>query len=133
MPLSRPTRYVPGRRNRNLERVLHPGRKQVFRQIENGRMVRDVIGRFGERLAGEPLLEPVMLQGTPVSEVKLEESRRRFQYEIARLPGRLRALEVSTAPYSVTFSECLNRDLHRICAELLLARELQSSRIGGSA
>ena len=107
-----------GRLKLSTSKVLHPGRKQVFRQIENGCMVRDVIGRFDEQLPGEPLLQAVMRQGTSVTHIELEESRRRFQGELTRLPDHLRALEASATPYAVSFSECLNRDLHRIRAEL---------------
>ena len=43
-----------GRLKLSAKKLLYPGRKQVFRQIENGQMVRDVIGRFDEPIAGEP-------------------------------------------------------------------------------
>src|SRR5260370_36999874 len=42
------------------KKIIYPGRKQVFRRVEAGRMVRDVIGRDGEKLDGEPLLQPGM-------------------------------------------------------------------------
>jgi nicotinate phosphoribosyltransferase len=45
-----------GRLKLSSKKVLYPGRKQVFRQIDNGLMVRDTIGRFDEQLPGEPLL-----------------------------------------------------------------------------
>ena len=45
------------------KKVLYPGRKQVFRVVEDGRMVRDVIGLHDEILEGEPLLRPVMRGG----------------------------------------------------------------------
>jgi nicotinate phosphoribosyltransferase len=107
-----------GRLKLSTSKVLYPGRKQVFRQIENGYMVGDVIGRFDEQLAGTPLLQPVMRRGAPVAHIELEESRQRFQSELARLPDHLRALEPSKAPYPVSFSEYLKRDLNRIRAEL---------------
>ena len=56
-----------GRLKLSAKKLLYPGRKQVFRQIENGQMVRDVIGRFDEPLAGEPLLKPLLLSGQPVT------------------------------------------------------------------
>jgi nicotinate phosphoribosyltransferase len=107
-----------GRLKLSTSKVLYPGRKQVFRQIENGSMCHDVIGRFDEQLPGEPLLRPVMRHGAAVAPIELEESRRRFQCELRRLPNQLRALEPATSPYPVRFSECLNRDLDRIRAEL---------------
>ena len=39
-----------GRLKLSTKKVLYPGRKQVFRQYENGRIVRDVIARFDESL-----------------------------------------------------------------------------------
>jgi nicotinate phosphoribosyltransferase len=39
-------------------KTLYPGRKQVFRQIRDSRMVEDTIGRFDENLPGSPLLQP---------------------------------------------------------------------------
>ncbi len=107
-----------GRLKLSTSKVLYPGRKQVFRQSENARVVRDVIGRFDEQLPGKPLLQPVMQRGAPITHVKLEESRQRFQSELASLPGHLRALQPSTTPYPVSFSECLERDLERIKIKL---------------
>ena len=52
-----------GRLKLSAKKVLYPGRKQVFRQIERGRMVPDVIGRFDEPLTGEPLLKPLFSVG----------------------------------------------------------------------
>jgi nicotinate phosphoribosyltransferase len=107
-----------GRLKLSSNKVLYPGRKQVFRQVESGCMVCDVIGRFDEQLPGDPLLQPVMRRGAPVARIELEESRRRVQCELARLPDYLRALEPATNRYPVSFSDCLNRDLLRIRAEL---------------
>jgi len=107
-----------GRLKLSTSKVLYPGRKQVFRQIENGYMVGDVIGRFDEHLPGKPLLQPVMRRGAPIAHIELKESRQRFQYELARLPDHLRALEPSKTPYPVSFSEYLKHDLNRIRAEL---------------
>lgn len=119
-----------GRLKLSSSKVLHPGRKQVLRRIENGCMVRDVIGRFEEHLPGEPLLRQVMRQGAPVEHIDLEESRSRFQSQIALLPDHLRALEPSTNPYPVSFSDNLNRDLNTWLESSLAARELQPSRRG---
>jgi nicotinate phosphoribosyltransferase len=107
-----------GRLKLSTEKVLYPGRKQVFRQIEAGHMVHDVIGRFDEELPGERLLQPVMRQGQATSEINLEESRRRFQLELQRLPEHLRKLEPSSVPYPVNFSDRLQDDLDRIRREL---------------
>lgn len=103
-----------GRLKLSTSKVLHPGRKQVFRQVKNGRMLGDMIGRFDEQLPGEPLLQPVMRQGVPTTRIDLEESRLRFQRELALLPGELRAIDPSPVTYAVSFSACLDRDLDRI-------------------
>src|SRR5579885_348982 len=111
-----------GRLKLSANKLLYPGRKQVFRQCENGCMVRDVIARFDESLPGQPLLQPVMQAGAPVTRIELEESRRRFQGEIGRLPAHLRALEPSKIPYAVTFSQGLEQDLARIKIQLARSR-----------
>ncbi len=107
-----------GRLKLSSKKVLYPGRKQVFRQIEAGLMMRDVIGRFDDDLPGERLLQPVMRQGRPTSDVNLEESRRRFRLELQRLPTQLRKLEPSSVPYPVKFSDCLQNDLYTIRRQL---------------
>jgi len=107
-----------GRLKLSTSKVLHPGRKQVFRLVENGRMIGDVIGRFDEPPPGEPLLQAVMRRGVPTTRIDLGESRCRFQRALARLPNQLRAIEPSRVPYPVTFSACLDRDLDRIRLEL---------------
>jgi nicotinate phosphoribosyltransferase len=99
-----------GRLKLSTKKVLHPGRKQVFRQIENGRMVRDTIGRFDEQLPGEPLLVPLIQRGEPAVRLDLTESRLRLQREMASLPEVLRGLEPAPAPYPVAISERLQAD-----------------------
>ena len=107
-----------GRLKLSAKKVLYPGRKQVFRQVDAGRMVRDVIGRFDEELPGEKLLQPMMRQGRRTGDVDLEESRKRFSLELQRLPEHLRKLEAPLAPYPVSFSDLLQDDLHRIRREI---------------
>ena len=107
-----------GRLKLSTKKVLHPGRKQVFRQLDAGQMVGDVIARFDEDLHGEKLLQPVMSQGRPISYVDLEQSRRRFRLELQRLSKHLRRLEPSSAPYPVSFSERLEDDLDKIRREI---------------
>jgi nicotinate phosphoribosyltransferase len=99
-----------GRLKLSTKKLLYPGRKQVFRQIENGRMMRDVIGRFDEALPGEPLLQPLLRRGQPVAHVELEESRRRLQRELERLPVHLRGLQTVLPSYPVSFSGRLQND-----------------------
>jgi nicotinate phosphoribosyltransferase len=117
-----------GRLKLSSKKVLYPGRKQVFRRIENGRMTGDVIGRFDETLPGELLLCPVMLRGRPTGPIEIEESRRRLQQELMRLPDHVRALDPSLCDYPVRFSERLENDLDQ--ARGRLTGRLQQSGFG---
>lgn len=103
-----------GRLKLSTNKLLYPGRKQVFRQVEEGILARDVIGRFDERLPGEPLLRPLMKQGRAVARVDLSESRSRLQSELERLPPPVRGLDPAPAPYPVHYSERLQADLEAI-------------------
>ena len=107
-----------GRLKLSTKKLLYPGRKQVFRQIENGRMVGDVIGRFDESLAGEQLLKPLMVRGQPATQIRLAESRKRLKCELQLLPDHLRGLEPVPPPYPVSFSEQLEADLDSIRRKL---------------
>jgi nicotinate phosphoribosyltransferase len=107
-----------GRSKLSAKKLLYPGRKQVFRQIENGRMVGDVIGRFDESLPGKQLLKPLMVGGKPATQIRLAESRKRLQCELQLLPDHLRVLEPAQSPYRVSFSEQLEADLDRIRRKL---------------
>lgn len=100
------------------EKVLYPGRKQVFRQVENGLMVRDVIGRFDEQLPGEPILKPLMTQGRQSVRTDLKESRERLRRELDRLPDQFRAIEPASEPYPVSLSERLQQDFEEVRHEL---------------
>ncbi len=97
-------------------KVLYPGRKQVFRACGEGELAGDVLGRFDEKLDGEPLLVPVMRDGRRLSAgaVSLEESRRYCRQQLARLPVSLRQLSPAEPPYAVPVSESLKRDLERV-------------------
>jgi nicotinate phosphoribosyltransferase len=101
-----------GRMKLSSRKVVYPGRKQVFRVLEGGRMVRDVIGRYDETLPGEPLLQPVMRGGQRLASggVNLEDARRHALRERERLPDALRGLERADPPYPVEVSELLRRD-----------------------
>jgi nicotinate phosphoribosyltransferase len=102
-------------------KVLYPGRKQVFRVVERGRMVRDVIGRHHEKLEGEPLLQPVMRAGERLAagRISLEDARAYARRELTeRLPEALRRLEPAETPYAVAFSDQLQRDLEAVRRKL---------------
>jgi nicotinate phosphoribosyltransferase len=101
-------------------KVSHPGRKQIFREMRNGRMVRDIIGRHDEKLPGEPLLQPVMRAGQRMTSgrVSLENSRRHALHEHQRLPEPLRDLKPASTPYPVEVSDALKRDLQTLRQKL---------------
>ncbi len=104
-----------GRVKLSTHKVVYPGPKQVFRRVENGLMIEDVVGRFDEELPGEPMLVPVMRDGKrlPGGRVSLEESRTYFQEQFKRLPSSVRALE-NTAAYPVGVSRTLASDLEKV-------------------
>jgi len=90
------------------KRIL-PGRKQIFRQEEDGEAVRDVLARHDEDQEGRPLLEKVMERGGRLAagRVDLESARERARREIERLPKHIRALEDADPPYKVQVSDGL--------------------------
>jgi nicotinate phosphoribosyltransferase len=99
-----------GRLKLSTKKLLYPGRKQVFRQVEDGRMAGDVIGRFDETLSGEPLLQPLLRRGRPAARIELNKSRKCLRHEFERLPAHLRSLESASPPYPVRFSRHLQDD-----------------------
>lgn len=88
-----------------------PGRKQVFRQEEEGRSVGDILTRANEVHPGRPLLVKVMEAGERLPEGKtdLDEARERARQEIVRLPDPVQGLEPAHPPYPVEVSEALER------------------------
>jgi nicotinate phosphoribosyltransferase len=79
------------------EKGSYPGAKQVFRDKH-----RDVIARSGECGNGEALLRPVLLGGHLIEPLPgIEQSRARAAESIAKLPERLRALELAEEPWPV--------------------------------
>jgi nicotinate phosphoribosyltransferase len=101
------------RRKRSGGKVLWPGRKQVFRSYdEAGHISSDVLGLASDRLAGEPLIQPVMKQGRRIGPaVSLRESREKTLEQLKRLPSGLRSIE-PTPPYSVIVADSV-RELAR--------------------
>jgi nicotinate phosphoribosyltransferase len=86
-----------------------PGRKQVFRTMENGRFAGDTIARAGEDLPGAPLLQPVMREGErlPAGSVTLDDIRDHAEAQIALLPDGVRGLAPADPPYPVEVSRAL--------------------------
>jgi nicotinate phosphoribosyltransferase len=109
-----------GRVKLSPEKLLLPGRKQIFR-VEHERLARhDLLGRHDEPLSGRPLLAQVMKDGErlPGGRVTLDEARARAHDEVERLPAVLRRNEPANPPYRVEISSALARDLEsarRLC------------------
>ena len=102
------------------KKVLYPGRKQVFRVVEGGRMIRDVIGRHDEGCEGEALLRPVMRGGERLEagRVGLQRAREYARDERGRLPESLRSLAAAEIPYPVEISPALRADLEALSEAL---------------
>jgi nicotinate phosphoribosyltransferase len=113
-----------GRTKLSAKKKLYPSRKQVFREMQDGQIVRDTIGRHDEALPGEPLLVPLMRRGErqAAGRVTLKDARRHAQRELGeRLPGRLRRLEAADQPYPVAISAALERDHAVLCESIRAA------------
>ena len=77
-----------------------PGKKQVFRQVRDGQMERDIIALRDEGLGGEPLLIEVMKDGKRYGpQPKLLDMRERLAVDLTMLPQNTKALH---APERVT-------------------------------
>lgn len=102
------------------KKAFYPGRKQVFRQVADGHMVRDVIGRLDEALPGEPLLQPVMRRGQrlPAGRASLEAARSLARKQQQSLPPELKRLTPASAPFPVAFSEQLEKDRQSVLQQL---------------
>jgi len=92
-----------------------PGRKQVFRQYEaSGMPARDVVGLADERLAGEPLLKPIVQRGRLSEPLpSLPQIQQRCRDQLRRLPAALRDLE-RQVDYEVSPSERLRAEFERL-------------------
>jgi nicotinate phosphoribosyltransferase len=98
-----------------------PGPKQVFRTLQDGRLVKDVIGCMDENLPGTPLLEPVMDNGMrlPAGARDLNTIRDDTQKQLARLPEAVADIHPADPPYPVEISPGLAALQQRIKAELV--------------
>lgn len=111
-----------------------PGRKQVFRQEQNGAPVRDVIARADETLEGRPLLEDVMAHGRrlPAGRVPLARCRDIARAEITALPARIRALSRAEPPFPVEVSNALEGDRQAAAARVRARLDETGARQHGS-
>lgn len=81
------------RRKRSPGKATWPGRKQVWRRYDNGRMVGDVLSAEGELHEGETLIHQVMAGGCRVGpQSSLFDARAHARQELQHLPGELQAL-----------------------------------------
>ena len=110
------------RRKRSEGKATWPGRKQVFRTRECGRLARDVLGLEDEALSGEAMLVPVARAGARLrSDPPLEEIRDRVRTSLETLPAELRGLESARTPFPVEPSPGVRE----------LAREVDRRSSGG--
>ncbi len=112
-----------GRMKLSAKKATFPGRKQVYRQFENGVAARDVLALADEGLGGEPLMVEVMRDGERLAagQVSLAESRARAHAGVERLPERLRSLDPATQPYPVDVSPGLAEAVRRLRDDLARA------------
>jgi nicotinate phosphoribosyltransferase len=99
------------RRKRSTGKATWPGRKQVFRHYDGaGHFHHDVISVEHDPQVGEVLLVPVMRGGKRVQPPEsLATLRNRTAQQLAKLPPRLKTLEVAADPYRVEVSAALHK------------------------
>lgn len=117
-----------GRLKLSSGKPILPGRKQVYRQTEDGQFVGDVIAREGEDLAGEPLLVPVMRDGRrlPGHVTDLDAMRAYAARQIENLPEAIRSIRPASSSYPVAISQALQRH-HEAVKESVAANARQST------
>jgi nicotinate phosphoribosyltransferase len=117
-----------GRLKLSTGKVLLPGRKQVFREEEDGVARRDVLARHGEALPGRPLLRRMMHAGRREEDASptLEAIRALAREELERLPPEVRRLEPARPPYPVDVSPELSAEKARVISELRGERHVPS-------
>ena len=105
-----------GRTKLSSDKVIYPGRKQVFRRLDQGLFAGDTLGQPHERLDGEPLLVPVMKGGRRLSRVNagLQPVRVHARHQINALPPQLRSLGDADWTYPVDISPGVAGELDRL-------------------
>jgi nicotinate phosphoribosyltransferase len=94
-------------RKRSPAKATLPGRKQVFRRRSGDLYSGDVLGLEGERVDGEPLLQPILREGRLIAPLPvLAEIRERAGRERRSLPPEVRRLH-DPAGYPVALSDGL--------------------------
>jgi nicotinate phosphoribosyltransferase len=98
-----------GRLKLSAGKPILPGRKQVFRRKEGGRLAGDEIARSSEQRQGVPLLSCVMRNGRKLAHAAepLPAMRERARDGLARLPKSIVSLAPAEPPYPVAISAAL--------------------------
>jgi nicotinate phosphoribosyltransferase len=98
------------RRKRSTAKATWPGRKQIYRRLDDaGRFREDIITVEGDPQAGEPLLIPVMRIGKRVSVPEsLGAIRQRAATQLGRLPAHLASLDPAASAYLVEIAPALH-------------------------
>lgn len=105
------------RRKRSEHKASWPGRKQVWRKLDNGRMAGDTITLDGESAEGALLTAQAMTAGRRTRPPEpLASIRQRAAAELRRLPPNRRALSAAP-PYPVEISTAVRRLADRADAE----------------
>jgi nicotinate phosphoribosyltransferase len=124
-----------GRTKLSKDKTILPGRKQVFRQEEDGRVVRDVIAGSDEAMAGRALLRMVMRNGQRIEGASpdLASIRAYAAAELERLPARLRDLSAAEPPYAVEVSAALDRSFAEVRRDVSLHETPRDDERGADA
>lgn len=94
-------------------KITYPGRKQIFRQIQNGSVVGDRLGLVTESPTGTPMLQLVIKQGQRIQEQEtIDQIRDRTAANVASLPQSTRQFEQPTS-ISVELSAALTELVDR--------------------
>ncbi|MFA6392214.1 MAG: hypothetical protein WCW66_05740 [Patescibacteria group bacterium] len=85
----------------------YPGRKQVFRVYEDGKISRDIIGLDGENL-GKPLLEKIIENGKVVAKIPtIEDTKMLLKSEVLTLPESFKTIRSKGNLYKINISDKL--------------------------
>ncbi len=107
-----------GRMKSSPGKVTYPGRKQVYRKEDQGTFTGDIVAAVEETPSGTPLLEPVMVNGQPVSAFPtVERIRERTRANVAKLPAGVRKGS-DPGEYPVLFSGKLDEERRSLEAHL---------------
>lgn len=97
----------------------YPGRKQVFRIYEDGKISRDIIGLDGENL-GKPLLEKIIENGEIIAKIPgIEDTKIFLKSEIETLPESFKTIRGKGNLYKIDISDRLRILLDEVKAKHL--------------